>query len=538
MQPTRCHISMILEKSLSTLRQLVPTIVIMFVSLRSLKLIWIVLGIAVLIVLAFAYLFLLWRKTFVFTDQDQLTVTTGVFWKKQTSIPYDKINTVDMSRNVLQRVLGTCRLKVDTGAVKQDKKQSELDLVFSLELAQNIRKHILSLVQAAKSENIANETQIEDISNHSEYSASPASDYTGWQHETVDNSKTGSSAASFFGVDELEAGIDYSDQEPTHASYQAPIRSIILYALTKSKIAAGLLALFSLFAIFDEIIDDVLIERAGKVVEQTWEILAGQKMAILIIGGLILIIAIYLLANILTMIITFVRFYHFRVRRSSSHIYIRYGLLTEKSYSLPVHNVHAIIIRQNVVRQKFKLVSVEIQSIGYGDDNKEAALLFPLVRGDEVSQLLLEILPEYAGRTELSSPPRRALRRFILLPSIFISLIIAIPSVILFKPAMLALIPILPLVIVSRYLAWRNSAIGYNSEIVELRNGSWHRTLYRIRTDAVQTAGTKANPLMTHAKLAHVELNYHAPVLTSSIQASFLDNTHLPELRRLLTENE
>jgi uncharacterized membrane protein len=75
MQPTRCHISMILEKSLSTLRQLVPTIVIMFVSLRSLKLIWIVLGIAVLIVLAFAYLFLLWRKTFVFTDQDQLTVT-------------------------------------------------------------------------------------------------------------------------------------------------------------------------------------------------------------------------------------------------------------------------------------------------------------------------------------------------------------------------------------------------------------------------------------------------------------------------------
>jgi uncharacterized membrane protein YdbT with pleckstrin-like domain len=92
----------------------------------------------------------------------------------------------------------------------------------------------------------------------------------------------------------------------------------------------------------------------------------------------------------------------------------------------------------------------------------------------------------------------------------------------------------MPLVAFSRWLGYKNSAIGYNEKVVEIRNGSWHSSLYRIKTKAVQTIGTRAHPLLRRDGLAHYELNYHAPVLSSSVWASFLESRHLDELRTLL----
>lgn len=536
MEPTRCHVSMVLERAVMMLRQLVPTIILMFVSLRNLPSLWIAIGISAIVVLSAIYLVLLWRRTYVYTSEDQLIVSTGVFWKKQTAIPFDKINTVDLSRNVIQRILGTSRLKVDTGAVKVAKSNSELDLVFSLEKARELRKNILQLADNAKQreQDVISE-EIAESSNDQTQSTSSA-----WQHTDNRSSDQKISAAAFFGVNELEEDTDLSNSDDIshESSYQADIRSLIIYALTKSKIGAGILAIFSFLAIFDELISEELIMKAEQGFKRAADTLVSQQLVFLVLMAFVIILIIYVLANVITIILTIIKYYHFRARRSSDHLYIRYGLLTEKSFSMPVKNIHAIIIKQSLIRKKLGMLSIEVQSIGYGDDDKETALLMPLVKADESIMFLQNLLPEYAVNTELNVPPRRSLRRFMLVPLLLVFLIVVIPSLIWFKPGLLALVLLMPLVAFSRWLGYKNSAIGYNEKVVEIRNGSWHSSLYRIKAEAVQTIGTRAHPLLRRDGLAHYELNYHAPVLSSSVWASFLESRHLDELRTLLENSD
>lgn len=545
MEPVRCHFSMIFERAVTMLKQLIPTIILLFVSLRNLRPLWIIVGIGAIILLASGYLILLWRRTFVYTSEDQLIVSTGVFWKKQTAIPFEKINTVDLSRNVLQRLLGTSRLKVDSGAVKVAKSSSELDLVFSLEQARTLRKHILQLADSARQKEQDSNTGI--ISSHpgnvenitAAEDRITETDQT-WHHGDADSSEKKPSAAAFFGVNELEEDTDYESSENSEQerSYQAGISSLIIYALTKSKIAAGLLAVISFFAIFDEFLTDDLISQAEKGLKRAAETIMSQQTALLILFAIIIILSIYIIANIITIIMTIIKYYHFRARRSSDHLYIRYGLLTEKSFSMPVRNIHAIIIKQSLIRRRLGMVSIEVQSIGYGDDDKETALLLPLVKADESASLLQLLLPEYSVVTELNTSPRKALRRFLMVPVLIVLLVVVIPSLIWFRPGLLSLLLILPLVILTRWLGYKNAAIGYNANVVEIRNGSWHSSLYRIKTEAVQTIGTRAHPLLRRAGLAHYELNYHAPVLSSSVWTSFLEDKHLNKLRTLLENSD
>lgn len=545
MEPVRCHFSMILERALTMLKQLIPTIILLIVSFRYLSPIWIIIGVSTLVLLTTVYLVMLWLRTYVYTSEDQLIVITGVFWKKQTAIPFEKINTVDLSRNVIQRILGTSRLKVDSGAVKVNKSNSELDLVFSLEQARILRKHILQLADSARKQEIgADDTETLKMPLSDEASDDKVKSDTSkpefWQHNEAESSRGNTGAEAFFGINELEEGTDYdSSNDSTEArNFNAKISSLIIYALTKSKIGAGILAIISFLAIFDEFITDEWIYRAEEGIKRAANTIMGQQLVLLILSALAIFLFIYIIANIITIVITIVKYYHFRVRRSTDHLYIRYGLLTEKSFSMPVRNIHAIIIKQSIIRKKLRMLSIEVQSIGYGDDDKETALLMPLIKEADSVVLLEKLLPEYASETELNSPPRRALRRFMLIPVFIVILLVVIPSLIWFLPGLLSLLLLLPLTVFTRWRSYKNAAIGYNENIVEIRNGSWHSSLYRIKTEAVQTIGTRAHPFLRRAGIAHYELNYHAPVLASSVWASFLEDIHLNELRLLLEKSD
>ena len=87
-----------------------------------------------------------WRYTFVSAEENTLIYESGKFIKKRVAIPFEKINTIDMGRNIFERMVGTCRLKIDTGAYSntQEKNNAEMNLVFSLSEAEEIRSFILN----------------------------------------------------------------------------------------------------------------------------------------------------------------------------------------------------------------------------------------------------------------------------------------------------------------------------------------------------------------------------------------------------------
>ena len=68
-----------------------------------------IIGFLALLVL---FIWLGWRNIWISAEDNTLIYESGIITKKRTTIPFSKINTIDMSRNVFQRLLGTCRLKV------------------------------------------------------------------------------------------------------------------------------------------------------------------------------------------------------------------------------------------------------------------------------------------------------------------------------------------------------------------------------------------------------------------------------------------
>lgn len=109
-----------------------------------------------------------------------------------------------------------------------------------------------------------------------------------------------------------------------------------------------------------------------------------------------------------------VAFAGFTVERDEDRLRIRRGLAQRRVASLPLARVHAVRIVEGVVRQPFGLASLRLETAGYRGEPAAAQTLFPLLRRRDVDDVLARLVPELAGAAgPLSTPPRRALRRYV-----------------------------------------------------------------------------------------------------------------------------
>ncbi len=502
MTPIRCHFTIIFERTARLVWQLIPAFLLPLVTTGRLRgHAWFLFGIlAAAVCLIVGWQFLAWRHTWLAADEQRLLVRRGLFWKKQLAIPYDKINTVDLSRHLFQRLVGTCRLKIDTGAVTgSEKNESEVNLVFSRSQAEKIRSLVLSLTQGKPGINIA----------HTQESA----------ETEKERSAAGTSAAKTGSTAEFRAGsMDF-----------------FLYGLTQNKLWGCIVVAFSLMTFAGEIFGERSRRIAERITGQAWEQILRSDWPALLAIAFFLIIICYLAANVVGILYAMVRFYHFRARRIGGNIYIDYGFLTVKSYTLPVKNIHALIIKQNFLRQCFRQCSVELVSIGYGDDKNEVALLFPLIRVSQMDALLHSLLPEYAGKESagLSPAPHAALRRYLLWPTV-VFLLPALIIAFFWHPFAWALLPGLAWLLASRWLNYRHAGLACGAGYLEASCGGFTRHDYRIRLDAIQSVAVRSHPLMERDHLCTYRIDYHAPALRADIQIRYMNAKHLENLRGLL----
>lgn len=120
----------------------------------------------------------------------------------------------------------------------------------------------------------------------------------------------------------------------------------------------------------------------------------------------------------------------FTIQRVNGELLIQRGLLERRRSTIPLQRIQAIRIVEGVLRQPFGLVSVYVESAGYGvDADAESTVLFPLLKRQEVKPFLQQFAPEFVGSIELKPLPQRARRRYIvrsclpmLFPILFLSL--------------------------------------------------------------------------------------------------------------------
>ena len=86
--------------------------------------------------------FLIWRKTFFFISDGVLCVERRTIFKKLSKLPASNISTVNIERNLFERLIGTAKVKVDINS-STTSEQTDFTFVLKLELAEILKEELI-----------------------------------------------------------------------------------------------------------------------------------------------------------------------------------------------------------------------------------------------------------------------------------------------------------------------------------------------------------------------------------------------------------
>lgn len=439
---TRNHWSEII---FMTFENIVNSIVYIILGLKMIK------EGAAFILLGFIFLYLMiiiikWRYSFFYIEGSTIFVQNGIFKKIKKEIPIDKITTLDTKTNILNRLLNTSKLNINTGAIN-----SLEDIEFSFTL----KKDQIEVIK----ERISNSTKI---------------------------------------ICKQELKVNEDDIRYKSNLYKMEFKDIFLYTITKSKIYVILMVGF-LYNILDDlvVIDKVnkYIDNHSKKLEYLYENISKSNIATLVFIIILFLTFIYIISTLICFIYNYVKYYNFTLQRIENNIFIEYGFFSKKSFSFNIEQINSIRFDQNLVCQLLNLYNINISVIGYQDDDiASQTLLYPLANKILKEEIIKNIVYELEIYGEKIKPPKHTVSMF-LIKRYIISLIILLPVFYYVDIYLWIMCTILSIVLIiqtiSGYRLYKNTSIKIGKGKIEISNGSIRKQTIIIPNEKIQSIGYK-----------------------------------------------
>jgi putative membrane protein len=377
-------------------------------------------------------------------EEGELRIEHGLFIRKKRYIPFERIQSVDVSEGILQRPFGLVKLKVETaGGAKTEDAEAVLTAIRKEEAAQ-----IHDILMSVKKSHERNESEKGEV---------PA------REESI--------------IYRLSGG------------------DLLLLASTSGGVGVVISAVIAFFFQFDEIIP---YEKVYKEVE------------VFIANGIIFISMVVflglLVAWIISVIGTMLKYANFTLKIVDQDLIITRGLLERRQITIPLKRIQAIRISENIARQPLGRASVYVESAGGSTLNEEGSkvLVLPLIKKQEIAKTLEPFLKEYPFRTQLNKPPNRALGRYLIRDvMLIIPVVIAISY--FFRPwGYISLLFILTSVIWST-LKFKDAGWGLERDFLTLRYRTFVKSTVVMQREKVQSLTAQKSLFQGKKRLANIE---------------------------------
>lgn len=345
------------------------------------------------------------------TKDGKLFVYQGVFFKKRQYIPYERIQSIDLTEGLLHRLFGLVRVQVQTAGGQ--KPEAVLTAV-TKEAAADLQ---LELRGRKRAEAVRNTQELGDEREREDADSGP--------EERVDSP-----------AEVLEPAKD--NVIMPKPSRRLPFGQLFIAGLTSGSLGVAFSLIFAAFTQLDEWFPNLFLY--SNVARWGWRMLILAVLCILLLAVLVAILS------------AMIRFANFTVTRDGDELLIERGLLEIKRVTLPIRRIQAIVIVEEPVWQPFGLASIQVESVGYGNEKGESTLLFPLLRKDEIRDFLKEFAPVFVQEEDKAYTPvsRKAL-----------------PGYLFPVPAVLAVLTL----IIGYFTKW--GAIGWGLVVLFLLLGWW-----------------------------------------------------------------
>ncbi len=468
----RQHVAAIFINAAKGLTQIaVPFAIVAFFQ----GILWIFfLALAGLILVSIGFSWLSWYKFRYSLEEGELYVEQGIFVKKKRYIQKKRVQAINISAGVLQRIFGLVKVNIDTAGGGME---AEVELVaVTKKEADSIRSLLLKEPRSA---------------GHNE------------EEEQIDGEGEPS--------DEIE-------QNP-RTVWQLGKRRLVYTALTSSSVGLVLSAVVALLSQTAQFIPD-------SIYEDTVETVVSLSMLLLIGMAIIVLILSWFISSI----ITIVTYGNFHIETYDKEMVIQRGLLEKRQLTLAYSRITAIRVIRSVIRQPFGFVSVYVESAGGGNNNEQGStLLVPLIHKRDLHDFLETIVPDYAIETPLTAAPSRAAKRFFIRMLVLPVLLTAGAVYLWGWIGSLGLI----VIAVASILAWfqyKDAGAGAQGEFVWLRYRTIGQALIISRKRKIQSIAKQVSWLQKRKELATFELNVQSSMAGKSFAVKDISQNTSDEL--------
>jgi putative membrane protein len=410
-----------------------------------------------------------------------IRVRSGVVARQERSVPYERVQSVDVEEAPLERIFGIVRMRVETAAGGSSGSDIRLQAL-TREDAEALRVEITTRRQRARaSAGTSVATSVGAAPDAAP--VDPFAAYTPAQH----------AASAAEGEGELVRRLSTG--------------TLLIAGATSGRIGPAAALIGAAFQFGDELIPEAWWERVPAYADGfslEWVV------ALSILVGVV--------AWLLAIVSTILAFAGFELRLAGDQLHLAYGLIDRRRSTIPVRRIQAVRVEEGWLRQPFGLAELRFDSAGYGSNAGDAGVLFPLLPRREIGALLETVCPAFAMDVAASPAerlPARARSRYIVAATIG-WLILIIILVVAFWWAPLAQVwwgvaglTLTPLFAVLGWLRFRDAgwALADDGRFL-LRWRSIGRTTFITRRQRIQHRGLSSNPLQRRADL----VTFHAAV--------------------------
>ena len=292
-----------------------------------------------------------WRFSYRITPK-QIVIQSGVLNRKNRSIPIERVQNTQIERNLVARMLGLAKVKIETAGSSGT--EGSLEYVHLGE-AQKIRQVVRS-----------------------------------FQRESAD--------AEADATDEDEADVEtLLDMSLRHVLLSGAFRFSLLY----------LAVIFSVLELFNP---ETLIQRFIRADRLDWltEVMFSHPALAIFASVLVAII----LGWISGIAVHLARYYDFQLWLDGDKLRKRHGLFTVTEGTIPLDKVQTLILRTNPLMRAFGWYELKVQTIGINVEEQGHRVIAPFAGGDRLLELARRVRTFELPESFTSVSPLTIRRRF------------------------------------------------------------------------------------------------------------------------------
>lgn len=427
-----------------------------------------------------------WRFRYRVTG-DQLQIVSGLFVRKNLYLTKDRIQVIDISAGIVQRIFGLVRVDIQTaGSSSRAAAIEAVTLREAEEMKQQLRMRdaigpethgqTAGSAHAGGVEHVAGGTHAIEGTHtiegtHATHGARPV-DST----NPTDTAHPG----------ELSRATTLSHHPETipqtragqTQTYRLPGKDLLIAASTSGRFGVILSIMAALYGQLQPVLQDAeWLNRILALMPAQTGVLYAVNVAILFV----------LLAWLFSFFSTIINFSDFSVNVQPKELMITRGLFEKKRTTVPYNRIQSVYLSEGLMRQPFGLMSVHLNSAAYGDDKGGGTVqLFPLIARTKMDRLLKALVPGYAIQMETISPPTRSVRRYLFRSSV-VPLIGAVALYVWVVASLWFLL--LPAAgVLWGWVKYRDAAIGWDEQHLVIRERTLSRTTALLEFRRIQDA--------------------------------------------------